>query len=188
MIRETVVTTLSADGVPHVAPMGATVTDDGYLLQPFRPSRTLENLSHARCGVINFTDDARIFAGCVSGCRRDWPTRAASKVGSVRLEDCLAHEEFEVVRIVSDPVRPRFFTKVVYGETHAPFKGMNRAKAAVLEAAILVSRLQMLPPEKVDSEMNYLAIAIEKTAGEEEKEAWDWINDAIRRFRDKAAS
>ncbi|MFJ5486819.1 DUF447 domain-containing protein [Hansschlegelia beijingensis] len=50
MIRETVVTTLSPDGVPHVAPMGATPTEEGWLLQPFRPSTTLDNFLATRCG------------------------------------------------------------------------------------------------------------------------------------------
>ena len=66
--------------------------------------------------------------------------------------------------------------------THAPFRGLNRAKAAVLEAAILVSRLSMLPREKIDGEIAYLRIAIDKTAGPEEREAWDWLMDAVKQF------
>jgi hypothetical protein len=68
---------------------------------------------------------------------------------------------------------------------HAPFRGLNRAKAAVLEAAILVSRLSMLTRDKVDSEIAYLTIAIEKTAGPEEREAWDWLMQAVRQFYTK---
>jgi hypothetical protein len=188
VIRETVITTVSADGLAHVAPMGATVIDEGYLLQPFRPSQTLDNLIATRCGSINFTDDARIFAGCITQRRRDWPTVPASRVASVRLAECLAHEEFEIVDIADDPVRPRLLARVVHLETHAPFKGMNRAKAAVLEGAILVSRLHMLPAEKIDTEMAYLSIAIEKTAGEEEREAWRWLLEAVETFRARAAS
>ena len=65
------------------------------------------------------------------------------------------------------------------GETHAPFTGFNRAKAAVLELAILVSRLGMLPREKIEAEIAYLTIAIEKTAGEEEREAWGWLMQRV---------
>ncbi|TIR44556.1 MAG: DUF447 family protein, partial [Mesorhizobium sp.] len=72
-------------------------------------------------------------------------------------------------------MRPRHFCRVVQEETHAPFTGFNRAKAAVLELAILVSRLGMLPRDKIEAEIAYLSIAIEKTAGEGEKEAWDWL-------------
>jgi hypothetical protein len=66
--------------------------------------------------------------------------------------------------------------------THAPFRGLNRAKAAVLEAAILVSRLSMLPRERIESEIAYLKIAVEKTAGPEEREAWDWLMEAVTQF------
>ncbi len=53
---------------------------------------------------------------------------------------------------------------------------------------MLVSRLHMLPPDKVDSEMAYLQIAIDKTAGPEEREAWGWLRDAVAAHRAKAAA
>jgi hypothetical protein len=56
---------------------------------------------------------------------------------------------------------------------------MNRARAAVLEAAILATRLDMLPREKIESELAYLQIAIDKTAGEAEREAWDMVKAKI---------
>ena len=46
-----------------------------------------------------------------------------------------------------------------------PSGGFNRAQAAVLEGAVLVSRLHLLPPEKIDGGMDYLQIAIDKTPG-----------------------
>jgi hypothetical protein len=60
-------------------------------------------------------------------------------------------------------------------QTHLPFLGMNRARAAVLEAAILVTRLGRLPREKIESEIAYLKIAIDKTAGDAELEAWEIV-------------
>jgi hypothetical protein len=73
----------------------------------------------------------------------------------------------------------------VHRETHAPFPGFNRAQAAVVEGAILVSRLFMLPKEKVDSEIDYLRIAIDKTAGDAERTAWHWLMQAIEEHRAK---
>jgi hypothetical protein len=49
----------------------------------------------------------------------------------------------------------------------------------VLELAILVSRLGMLPREKIKAEIAYLTIAIEKTAGPEEVEAWGWLMQRV---------
>ncbi len=54
-----------------------------------------------------------------------------------------------------------------------------------MEAAILVSRLHMLPAEKIDSEIEYLKIAIDKTAGDEELEAWGWLMERIKIFREQ---
>jgi hypothetical protein len=66
--------------------------------------------------------------------------------------------------------------------THAPSSGFNRAQAAVIELAILSSRLDRLPREKVAEEMRYLGIAIEKTAGPREQEAWGWLIEKVRAF------
>ena len=71
---------------------------------------------------------------------------------------------------------------------HAAFHGFNRAQAAVVEAAILVSRLHMLPMEKIDREIAYLTIAIEKTAGLRERQAWDWLMERVAAFKQEAAS
>ena len=62
------------------------------------------------------------------------------------------------------------------------FPGFNRAQAAVIEGAVLVSRLGMLPRDKVETEMDYLQIAIDKTAGPLEQEAWDWLYAAVQDF------
>ena len=65
---------------------------------------------------------------------------------------------------------------------HNAFAGFNRAQAAVIELAVLVSRLHLLPREKVESELQYLQIAIDKTAGNREREAWQWLIEKIERF------
>lgn len=183
MIRETIVTTRSADGVPHVAPMGATPTEDGWLLQPFRPSATLDNLLATGCGCVNFSDDARVFSGCVTKRRRDWPTEPASRVASVRLSGALAVHEVEVAR-VEDGERPKLYCRTVHAETLRPFLGLNRAIAAVVEGAVLVSRLAMLPADRIDREFAYLQIAIDHTAGPDELEAWAWLTDAVAAHRE----
>lgn len=187
MIRETIVTTASPDGRVHVAPMGATPIEGGWLLQPFRPSTTLENFLITRCGCVNFTDDARVFAGCVTKRRPDWPTVKADLVDSVRLEVALSHHEVRVER-VEDGERPKLYCSIVHSANHRAFPGLNRAVAAVLEGAVLVSRLHMLPDEKIDQEFAYLQIAIDKTAGEAEREAWSWLTDAVEAHRRRAAS
>ncbi len=178
MLRETVLTTVSADGAVHIAPIGLIEEPGGWIVAPFHPSRTLDNLRVVGQVVANYTDDVRIFAGCLTG-RRDWPCLPARRVAAPRLAAALAHAEMEVIAMEDDPQRPRFHCRVVHREMHAPFQGFNRAQAAVVEAAILVSRLSMLPQEKVRREMAYLEIAVSKTAGPAEREAWEWLVQAI---------
>ncbi len=182
MIRECIVTTRREDGDTHIAPMGIHVVDEDLIIAPFKPSTTLENLRRCGCAVINYVDDVRIFAGCVIG-RRDWPICAADRIDTMRLRDCLAHTEVAIDRVEEDALRPRFYCRAVYEANHASFHGFNRAQAAVIEAAILVSRLHMLPAEKIDREIDYLNIAIQKTAGPREREAWDWLITEIAQFR-----
>ena len=183
VVRESVVTTVNQDGSAYVAPLGVIETGDQLVIAPFRPSTTLENLRRQGTACINYTDDARIFAGCVTKRRRDWPVLPAERIAGWRLEAALAHAEVEVVEVIQDDERPRFVTAIRHEATHRPFRGMNRARAAVLEAAILVTRLHLLPAEKIAREIAYLQIAIDKTAGPPELEAWGWLLEAIEQHR-----
>jgi hypothetical protein len=177
-IRETILTTADRRGKVHIAPIGIIAEKAGWVIAPFRPSVTLDNLAEVPFAVANYTDDVRIFAGCLTG-RRDWPTVPVQGCPVPRIEAALAHSVLEVVSVADDGVRPRHFCRIVSEETHAPFTGFNRASAAVLELAILVSRLGMLPREKIEAEIAYLSIAIEKTAGPAEKEAWGWLMQRV---------
>lgn len=182
MIQETIVTTRNLSGEVHIAPMGIHVNGDELIILPFRPSTTLDNLLATRVAVINYCDDVRVFAGCLTG-RRDWPLNPAEKIEGQVLSGALAHSEVETIRIEEDSIRPKLFMKTVHQVNHAPFGGFNRAQYSVLEAAILVSRLGRLPMEKIEAEIAYLRIGLEKTAGERETEAWGWLMAAIDRFR-----
>jgi len=182
VIYETVVSTVSPAGVPHVAPMGVRYQDGEVLLMPFKPSTTLDNIVASGCAVLNIVVDTRVFAGCVTG-RRNWPTVAAEHIAGVRLQAALSHVELRLAAQVDDVQRPRLRMARVHEVQHAPFVGFNRAQAAVLEGAVLVSRLRMLAPAKVASEMAYLQIAIDKTAGPEEHEAWGWLTTAVADHR-----
>ena len=173
-IRESIITTVNEAGKVHIAPLGIIAEGDGWVVAPFRPSTTLDNISKRPVAVASYTDDVRVFAGCLTG-RKDWPLVPVQNCPVPRLKAALAHSVLEVVEVREDDLRPRFLCRVAAEETHAPFTGLNRAKAAVLELAILVSRLNMLPREKIEAEIGYLEIAVEKTSGTAEREAWDWL-------------
>jgi hypothetical protein len=182
MIRETIVSTMNRAGQVHFAPIGLIAEDDGWIIAPFRPSITLDNLREVPFAVANFTDDVRVFAGCLTGRGGQWPTALSGQVSVPRLAAALAHAERAVIRTTEDDQRPRFHCRVLCNVGHAPFQGFNRAKAAVIEASILVSRLPMLPREKVEHELAYLEIAVSKTASVAEQEAWAWLMEKVRQF------
>ncbi|TFF20683.1 DUF447 family protein [Jiella endophytica] len=177
-IRETILTTISEAGEVHIAPLGIIQEKDGWVIAPFRPSTTLANIAANGLAVVNYTDEAKIFAGCLTD-RKDWPLALIENCPVPRLDAALAHDVLKVESVTEDETRPRYFCKVIGSGQHRPFTGMNRAKAAVLEAAILVSRLKMLPAEKIETEIAYLKIAIDKTAGPDEETAFYWLLEKV---------
>ena len=182
MILEAIITSVDASQQAHIAPFGVREHGELVVIAPFRPSTSLDNLLSSRSAVINLTDDVRIFAGALTG-RRTWPVRPAERVSGYVLEAALAHRELELVEIKDDVQRPELYFRVVHEANHRPFRGFNRAQAAVIELSVLVSRLHMLPLDKIDNELAYLSIAIEKTAGERELEAWRWLIEAVENHR-----
>ena len=182
MIYETIITTLNKNGSPHNAPMGVVEQDEMIVIAPYKSSTTLDNLQRGKSAVINMTDDVRIFAGCLTG-RRDWPTVPVEHINGQRLQSALSHIEVEVDHYDDDEIRPAFHCAVKHRVTHAPFRGFNRAQAAVLEAAILISRLHLQPREEIESGIRRMQPAIDKTAGEKERLAWTWLMEHLEQHK-----
>jgi hypothetical protein len=181
LIREAIVATVNPAREPHLAPLGLIAEGESWILAPFHPSTTLENLRRSPFAVANLTDDVRVFAGCLTG-RRDWPLTAANVVAAPRLAHTLAHLELVVSEVREDPSRPRFVCRVVHRAMHAPFEGFNRAQSAVIEGAVLLSRLHMTPRAVVEAELARLDIIVGKTAGPNEEEAWGWLRQKTAEF------
>jgi uncharacterized protein len=181
-IVETIVTTFNSKGEAHIAPLGLIAHGEHWVIAPFRPSTTLENLRVNPVAAASHTDDVRVFAGSVTG-RKLWPLLPTRSIKGERLADCVSHWELKVDKIIEDAQRPRFLCSIVDEETHKAWEGFNRAQAAVLELAVLTTRLNMLSFEKVESELKYLEIAISKTAGPREEEAWEWLMEKVSAWR-----
>jgi uncharacterized protein len=185
MIFETIVTTVDDAGNPHVTPFGIKYENEGdalrILISPFKPSTSLNNILATKCAVLNLTDDVRVFAGALTK-RQPWHLVSTNQVKGFRLADCLAHAELILDEVRDDATRPILVMKKVAEFNHKPFAGFNRAQAAVVELAVLASRLHMLPREKIQTELTYLKIAIDKTAGPREIEAWTWLVDKVNHY------
>jgi hypothetical protein len=111
----------------------------------------------------------------------DYPTIPADVVRGVVLSDCCSWRELTVRSIDSTPPRSRIETSIVHRGVRREFIGFNRARNAVLEAAIYATRLHLLEREFIESEMARLQVIVDKTAGPDEREAMALLTDHIRK-------
>ena len=188
MIIETIVTTMSADGIINCAPMGVEwdpdTGADAIVLKPFLDTATYKNVAAARTAVVNLIDDVRIFAqAAISNPAYD--TVPATRVAGAVLVDACSWREVEVRSIDSTPPRSRIETVVVHSGTRREFIGFNRARHAVLETAIYATRVHMLPREFLLGELDRLQVIVDKTAGPREFAAMALLADYIRAHADQ---
>jgi hypothetical protein len=170
VIVETIVTSLDAEGEVNVAPMGVEWGEDALVLKPFLETTTFRNLVATRAAVVNLTDDAHLFARAILG-NPTVPLVPAARVRGVVLADACSWREVEVESIDDTPPRSRIVARVVHRGAGREFLGFNRARHAVLEAAILVTRTHLLDAAFVRAEMERLQVIVDKTAGPREHEA-----------------
>ena len=181
MIYEIIISSVNSHGDAHVAPFGVQIQAGLAVISPYKPSVTLENILATNHAVLNITDDVRVFAGALTR-RQAWSLVSAEKIIGYRLVDTLLHQELRLVKVVDDVLRPQLHMEVLHEVQHQAFKGFNRAQAAVIELAVLASRLHLLTKDKVLSEISYLQIAIDKTAGERELQAWRWLTEKVENY------
>ncbi len=179
MIIESIVTSLDADGAVNFAPMGVEWGEETIVLKPFLETTTFRNVSGSRAAVVNLTDDVMLFAqGATSSPR--FPAGPAARVRGVVLEAACSWREVEVIAVDATPPRSRIEARVVHRGVRREFLGFNRARHAVLEAAILATRTHLLPAEQIRSELERLQVIVDKTAGPREQEAMALLTEYVR--------
>ncbi len=171
MIRESIVITTDSSNNSHVVPMGIIFNKKKIIISPFVPSKTYLNLIENPYAVINFTDDVNIFVDALLG-KKNFDLHPTKKNKGFYLKNTLSYLEVKIVKFIKNKIRPKFECKIIKETSNYSFKGFNRAQLAVIEAAILVSRINIIPIKKIKNEIKYLKIAIDKTAGKNEKIAW----------------
>ena len=178
MIIESIVTSMAPDGAVNFAPMGVEWGEETIVLKPFLETTTFRNVFATRAAVVNLTDDAMLFAqGAISSPR--FPAAPAAVVRGVVLAAACSWREVEVVTIDDTPPRSRIETRVVHRGSRREFLGFNRARHAVLEAAILATRTHLLPAEQIRAEFERLQVIVDKTAGPREREAMTLLTDYV---------
>ena len=197
MILESIVTTVDPSGQVNIAPMGPTVLSkgdpaspvfkknvDGFVLRPFKTSTTYANLIANPFATIHVTDDALLFArAAVSNLSKIDQARLVHQLEGTQwwpLGDCHRWFAVQVSKVQDDELRVSMDCRVVDSLEVRPYFGFNRAKHAVIEAAILATRTHLLPVESVLSEIDRLQPLVDKTGGPDEHEGFDLLKATIR--------
>jgi uncharacterized protein len=182
-LLEGIITTLNGDGSPHVAPMGPIVDADltRLLLRPFQTSVTYQNLKRTGEGVLHISDNVELFARAAVGKLQQLPSslRPAESVTGVILTDACRWFAFRVESLDDRDERTSILARVVDRGTQRDFFGFNRAKHAVIEAAILATRVHLLDAAHIASEMKRLSVIVDKTGGRQEHTAFDFLDDYL---------
>lgn len=182
MILEGIVTTLGPDGSLNIAPMGPIVESpalDRFTLRPYTSSTTYRNLKALGEGVLHVTDDVLMIARGAIGRIDDAPTRPADVVSGRILTNSCRYVEFRVTQLDDREERTTIHCEAVAQGTLRDFFGLNRAKHAVVEAAILATRTDFLPLPEILEQYDRLSVLIDKTAGPDEQEAFALLRDYV---------
>lgn len=175
---ETVVTTTGSDGVVNCAAMGVRWGEEELVFWPFNATRTLRNLRFRGEAVVHLTDDVLLLVQAALGHPRP-PMRPASVVAGSVIEDANSWREVMVIDIApttGELPRSRVRARVVASGTgtRQPL-GLCRARHAAVEASIFASRLRWLGGERVGVELARLQELVDKTGGERERAAMDYV-------------
>jgi uncharacterized protein len=182
MILEAIVTTISAAGELNIAPMGPRVgpSMDRFVLRPFQTAQTYRNLREHGEGVLHVTDDVLLLARAAVGrLEPPPPVEPAERVRGFVLCDTCRYYEFRVTAIDDRAERVSIEAETVHCGRRRDFFGFSRAKHAIVEAAILATRLAILPAEEIAREFRRLAVLVEKTGGPQEHEAFRFLSEYV---------
>ena len=188
MILEGIVTTIGPTGAINIAPMGPRVDADmkRFLLRPFRSSTTYQNLCAHGEGVLHVTDDVLLLARTALGQLEPLPPlMPARRVRGHVIKDACRVYEFRVVSIDDRDERVNIDVEVVHQQTLRDFFGFNRAKNAVLEAAILATRTDFLDLRQIEDEYRKLGVIVQKTGGEQETRAFEFLQAHLAKVMHK---
>jgi hypothetical protein len=152
------------------------------VLRPYQTSTTYKNLKRTGEGVFHVTDNVEMLAHAAIGKLDPLPElRRAERVRGVVIVDACRWYALRVTSLDDRAERTEIVCEVVDQGRERDFFGFNRAKHAVVEAAILATRTKLLPAEKIVKEMQHLAVIVDKTAGDAERRAFAFLEDYIRR-------
>jgi len=181
-IIEGLITTWNHDGTTNVAPQGPIVLVPGerLLLRPWSGSRTFDNLWRDRAAVFHLMDDVLLLAETAIGEPRVAPSLVpANVVDGMALADALESWELVIDEAEQQGPRSEMMARVVNRVVRRTSPGWNRAQFAVIETAILATRLHLIAGPIVRADLERWRTVVEKTGGEREHAAFELLADYI---------
>lgn len=189
MILEGLVTTCDAAGNVNLAPMGPQVDAEfrQFVLRPYQTSTTYQNLKVRGNGVFHVTDDVELLARAAVKRVKPLPQLVPClATGGQRLADACRWYAFRVRSLDDSQPRTTIVVDVIERGVVREFFGFNRGKHAVVEAAILATRVELLENEFLATEFQRLRVLVEKTGGAVERRAFEFLQaylDEAQRLR-----
>jgi hypothetical protein len=181
LILEGIVVSQDGAGRTNIAPMGPRVDRaiTRLVLRPFKTADTYLNLKATGCGVFHVTDDVELLAYAAVGELRPPALVAVNDFPCPRLADCCRWLAFRVDSLDDATERTTIDCHIVAQGEVRPFFGFNRAKHAVVEAAILATRIGIMNASEIHRELARLETPVQKTAGLEERRAFEYLRRYI---------
>jgi len=180
-IIESIVSTMNLDGIVNFAPVGIQFNQKEKLLfTVFHSTTTFLNLKCQPCGVVNFTSDVLLFAK--TALYDHVPNYSIDKNGKAAILDN-ADEALEFIVESTENMgnKSKFFcAKTSTRILKSPPAGIIRATGSVIEAIIMVTRLNYLPSSDIKHTLQVSRNIVDKTGGPNEIEAMELVETFYR--------
>ncbi len=179
MILEGIITTMNADNSVNISPMGPRVDESltSFVLRPYQTSTTYKNIKRSGAAVFHVSDDVELLAHAAVGTPDPLPplTPCPDIEGQIISSACRWYA-LRVRSLDDSQERTEIICDVVGQAALRDFFGFNRAKHAVVEAAILATRTEFLSADQVLAEFKRLRVPLDKTGGPSEQRAFEFLS------------
>ncbi len=191
MILETLITTNNETGDRHIAAMGPRFEGSDFakeglqkmVLRPYPETRTLKNLLTMGVGVVHITDNVFNIVRAALNREKSKEDKEFNRQLAETIEQtCCRYASFRVIHSNVESMPPQLYCQLNHWTRNRDFIGFNRAKNAIIEMAILVTRVRFLPKSEIDEAIVKSKIIVDKTGAEQEMQSYEFLIDYLNDY------